>query len=75
MPQQILVDRPALAPQIGIGNVEIFRVPEDDCRDQQVKSGGAEKLVLESAVATGRILRLDRQSPALSEQSFYRNIS
>ena len=26
VPQQVLVDRPALAPQIGIGNVEIFRV-------------------------------------------------
>jgi hypothetical protein len=32
VPRQVLVDRAALAPQIVIGHVEIFGVPEDDCR-------------------------------------------
>ena len=51
VPEKVLVDWPALAPQIGIGNIEIFRIPEDDCCDQQVEPGGPEKLVLEAAIA------------------------
>ena len=42
MPQQVVVDRPALAPQLRVGLLQILRVPEDDGRDQQVVPGGAE---------------------------------
>ena len=51
MPQQVVVDRPALAPQLRVGLFQILRVPEDDGRDQQVEPGGAEELVLKAAVA------------------------
>ena len=50
MPQQILVDLPALAPQLRVGHLQVLRVPEDDGRDQQVEPGGAEELVLKAAV-------------------------
>src|SRR5260370_8632924 len=51
MPQQVVVDRPALTPQLRVGHLQILRVPEDDGRDQQVEPGGAEELVLKAAVA------------------------
>ena len=51
MPQQVVVDGPALAPQLRVGHLQILRVPEDDGRDQQVEAGGAEELVLKAAIA------------------------
>jgi len=51
MPQEVVVDGPALTPQLRVGLLQILRVPEDDGRDQQVEPGGAEELVLKAAVA------------------------
>jgi hypothetical protein len=50
MTEQVLVDYLALPPQLAIGSLQVFRVPEDDGGDEQV-AGCAKELVLEGAVA------------------------
>ena len=37
MPQQVVADRPALAPQLRVGHLQILCVPEDDGRDGEVE--------------------------------------
>ena len=48
--QQMIRDILGLA-QGGDGALEISRVPQDDCGDEQVQAGGAVLLVLVGAVA------------------------
>ena len=58
MTEQVLVDRPALPPQLPIGGLQISRIPENDGRDQQIEPGHAEELVLEGPVYPLRSLAL-----------------